>query len=356
MKKLVCSALALSATSLSAIASESDWSSLDQQIEALTTSLAVDNTGGPNFFGRIRTFYVTSSDVVGGVDSDGKDADLGGFVVTDARLGVKGTRGDYEYKLQVDFADDPVLLDAYIDFPIGGQVKGRLGQFKAGLSRSALISSGNLVFVDRNAIGRLFGDRTEGGQLMGEFDALDWNITIQNGGDGVGDNYLVVGKIGFDVLGQGKDMVEGAYGGTEEPSATVAIAFYDDGATKDGNGTLLEFHGGTNVYSFGADILDIGDALYTGNGSATDFSGIALEANTTPFSVYGTYMLQPETWEVALRYQDFDNDASEDKVDIAVNNYIDGHNLKWTLQYSTTSSDVTDNEVSSIWLQLQVAF
>ena len=356
MKKLVISACALTATSAAALGSDGTWSSLDDQIEALTTSLAIDN-GGPVVSGRIRTYYVNSSDVVVGVDEDGDDVNLGGFRVTDARLAVKGSRGDYEYKLQVDFADEPELLDAYADFPIGGQVKGRFGQFKAGLSRSALVSSGDLAFVDRNMIGNLFSTRAEGIQLMGEFDALDWNITVQNGSDDVGEDYFIVGKVGFDVLGDGKDLVEGAYGGTEEPSATVAIAFYDDGATSDGNGTLLEFHGGTNLYSFGADVLDIGDDLYAGNGSAADtLSGIALEANTTPFSVFGTYMLQPETWEVALRYQDLDNELGEDKIDLAVNNYLEGHALKWTLQYSTTSSDDSDNEVDSIWLQLQVAF
>jgi hypothetical protein len=357
MKKLVFSALALSATSAAGLASESDWSSLDQQIEALTTSLAVDNHGGPNFSGRIRTYYVNSGDVVGGLDSNGDPNDLGGFAVADARLSAEGSRGDYDYKLQVDFADEPELLDAYATFPIGGQVKGRMGQFKANLSRSALVSSGKLVFIDRNVVGNLFSNRDAGFLLSGEFDALDWGITIQNGGDGGGDEYFIVGKVSFDVLGDGKDLVEGAYGGTDEPSGTVGVAFYDDGATQDGDGTLFEAAFGTNVYSFGVDIVDIGDGLVTSNGTPVVTLGAgALEANTTPFSVFGTYMLQPETWEVALRYQDLDNDANEDKIDVSVSNYIDGHNLKWQLQYSTVSSDVTANEIDSIWLGLQVGF
>ena len=104
------------------------------------------------------------------------------------------------------------------------------------------------------------------------------------------------------------------------------------------------------------DVLDIGDAVYVGNGTPTDaLSGITLEGNTTPFSVFGTYMLQPDTWEVAVRYQDLDNDANEDKIDISVNNYLDGHYLKWTLQYTTTSSDVDANEVDAFFLQLNVA-
>lgn len=357
MKKLVFSALALSATSAAGLASESDWSSLDQQIEALTTSLAVDSHGGPSISGRIRTYYVNSGDVAGGIGNDGKENDLGGFAVADARMALTGSTGDYDYKVQVDFADEPELLDGYATFPIGGQVKGRMGQFKAYLSRSALVSSGKLVFIDRNVIGNLFSSRDAGFLLSGEFDALDWGITVQNGSDGGGDEYFLVGKISFDVLGDGKDLVEGAYGGTDEPSGTLGLAYYTDGATDDGDGTLFEAAFGTNVYSFGADVVDIGDDLYFGNGSPFVTLGAgALEADSTPFSVFGTYMLQPETWEVALRYQDLDNDENEDKIDVSIGNYIDGHNLKWQLQYSTTSSDTSANEVDSIWLGLQVGF
>lgn len=357
MKKLVFSALALSATSATGLASESDWSSLDQQIEALTTSLAVQGNGGPSISGRIRTYYVNSGDVVGGLDSDGEENDLGAFAVADARMALTGSTGDYDYKLQVDFADEPELLDGYVTFPIGGQVKGRMGQFKANLSRSALVSSGKLVFIDRNVVGNLFSMRDAGFLLSGEFDALDWGITIQNGGDGGGDEYFIVGKVSFDVLGDGKDLVEGSYGGTDEPAGTVGVAFYDDGATEDGDGTLFEAAFGTNVYSFGLDFVDIGDGLYTGNGSPFVALGAgALQADSTPFSIFGTYMLQPDAWEVALRYQDLDNDNDEDKIDISISNYIDGHNLKWQLQYATTSSDDEDNEVDSIWLGLQAGF
>lgn len=352
MKKLVYSALALSATSAYGLASEDGWSSLDQDIEALTSSLSIDN-GDPTLSGRIRAFYVNSGDVTGGFDSNGDPNDLGDFNVTDARVKIDGARGDYTYRLQVDFADEPELLDAYADFPIGGQVKGRFGQFKSPLSRSAYVSSGKLVFIDRNPIADLFVARTEGFQLSGEFDALDWYIAIQDGGDGAGDDYFIVGKVAFDVLGNGKDFVDGAYGGTDEPSATVAVGFYDDGATEDGDGMILEFHGGTNVYAFGADLLDIGDGLYAGNGNPT-----FLEADSTPFSVYGSYMFQPETWEVALRYNDFDSTDDDNKIDVSVNNYLQGHghDLKWTLQYSTSDSDDSDKEIDLIAIQLQVAF
>jgi len=345
MKKLVYSALALSVTSAGALASDTDWSTLDQEIEALTASTALDTTG-PNIGGRIRTYYLNQS-----------DADAGDFNVTDARLHATGSRGDYSYKLQVDFADNPTLLDAYIDFPLGGQVKGRFGQFKAGLSRSGLISSGNIFFVDRNVAGNLWSGRAEGFMLSGEFDQLGWWLSIMDGSDAGGDEYLITGKVDFDLMGDGAAGNEGAYGGTEAPSATAGVGFWDDGGTDDNSGTILEFHGGTNVYSFGVDLMSLGDALVATNGTTMVMgSGAALAADSSPMSIMGTYMLQPDTWELGIRYQNLDNAADETKMDVGVINHLDGHDLKWTIQYSTIASDVDANETDWIAVQLQLTF
>ena len=345
MKKLVYSALALSVTSAGAFASDTDWSTLDQEIEALTASTALDTTG-PNVGGRIRTYYVNSSDL-----------DLGDFVAKEARLHATGSRGDYSYKLQIDLASSSVLKDAYIDFPLGGQVKGRFGQFKPGLSRSGLVSSAKIFFIDRNIIGGLWSDRTPGFQLSGEFDQLGWWLTITDGSDAGGDEYLITGKVDFDLMGDGAASNEGAYGGTEAPSATAGIGFWDDGGTTDNTGTLIEFHGGTNVYSFGVDLATIDDMLVPTNGSTGVMgSGASLVADSTPMSVMGTYMLQPDTWELGIRYQDFDNSLDETKMDVGVINHLDGHNLKWTIQYSSISSDMAANEVDWIGIQLQLVF
>ncbi len=345
MKKLVYSAIALAVTSTGALATDTDWSTLDQEIEALTTSSALDTTG-PNVSGRIRTSYLNSSDL-----------NLGGFEVNDVRFIVAGKRGDYGYKLQADFADSPVLLDAYIDFPLGGQVNGRFGQFKPGVSRSGLISSGKLFFIDRNVVGQLWNARTPGFMVSGAFDQIAWSITATNGSDGLADEYLLAGHVTFDLMGEGASDSEGAYGGTDDPSATAGIAFWDDGGVDNNSGTVLEFHGGTNVYSFGADIMDLDTGLVATNGSLTGMLGSAsLAADSTPWSIQGTYMLQPDTWEIGLRYQDFDNSADENKLDLGVINYLDGHNLKWTFQYSSTTSDVAANEIDWLGLSLQIIF
>ena len=356
MKKLIFSALALSATSTGALASD-DWSTLDQEIDALSSSAAFDSTG-PKVSGRIRTLYSNSGDI----DHDADPAtDLADFDVVDARVKITGQRGGYGYVFQFDGGSGGfgagtegngfTTLDAYVDFSLGGDVMGRFGQFKPGISRSGLISSGKLFFIDRNGAGNAWSGRAEGFMFHGEFEQLGWSITIQDGLDGAADEYLIGGRVEFDLMGDGKDMVEGAYGGSEDPAASVAVSFWDDGGVADFDGTLLEFHAGTNVYSFGLDVMSTGDAYV-----AADGLGNVIAPDSTPISLFGTYMLQPETWEVGIRFQDFDNGNVLDgsKIDIGVTNYLDGHDLKWTFQYTTM--DIGADSFDVLGIQLQVGF
>ena len=67
MKKLVYSAFALSLTTLAGQASESEWSQLDKEVEALSMSLTQDGDG-PQLSGRINTIYANSSDIAVGAD------------------------------------------------------------------------------------------------------------------------------------------------------------------------------------------------------------------------------------------------------------------------------------------------
>jgi len=359
MKKLVYSALALSVTSAGALASDTDWSTLDQEIEALTASTSLDNHG-PHIGGRIKTSYVSSSDLgdVDPITGEKADLDTGDFQVNDARIHVSGNHGDYGYMVQWDLADDG-LLDAYVDFAIGGQVNARMGAHKAGISRSALISSGNTFFANRTYAGDAWADRTEGLTLSGDFDQLGWSLGFMDGFDADADDHLMTAKVDFDVMGDGMGANEGAYGGSESPSLTIGIGMWDDGGADDTDGNIIEAYAGTNVWSFGVEMQDIGDANQATQGGSDIgdlLNTFGQGADCSPMTITGTYMLSPDTWELGVRMQDFDNDDNTESMSIAVNNYIDGHGLKWTLDMTeyTTDTDVFDTSV--LTLQLNVSF
>ncbi|MEC7231935.1 MAG: porin, partial [Planctomycetota bacterium] len=224
MKKFVFSAAALTLTG-TAVAND-DWAQLDQDIQALSASVAGLEDGGMQIGGRIRTLYQTSGDVQVGAN------DLGGFSVRNARLYASGTTaGDIGYRVEVDFGNgagtaEVGLLDAYLDIPVGGEISARVGQFRAHVSRESLIDSGNLFFVERSAIGNQFSGRSQGFALSGDMGGFDIALTVQNGQDGTTDDLFYALRGSIDMMGGGTDLVEGAYGAGEEMEASAAVSYF----------------------------------------------------------------------------------------------------------------------------------
>ena len=105
MKTLVISAAALSLTSLTAFASESDWSSLDQEVELLNASTAVQDGNGPTLSGYVTALWQNSSDFQTGIPAD----DTSGFTVPNARLYVTGSNAGWE--TACIFTAQPIVSD-----------------------------------------------------------------------------------------------------------------------------------------------------------------------------------------------------------------------------------------------------
>jgi len=354
MKKLVISAITASVASATALASESEWARLDRDVQALSSTLSGLESSGVTLSGYIRAAYLSSSD---DYYTPSPTTDLGDFDVLNARLKASGTRGDVGYVLQIggeNAGSASMLLDAYINVPIGANLTVRAGQFKAIIARDSLVSSSKLFFTDRSEIGSLFATRTEGLALLGTFDAFDWAITIQDGTDGAGDDYLIALRGVIDFLGDGVDMVEGAYGAPDEIEGTAGVSYWDDGAGEDANGLLVEATVAASMYSINVWVADISDDLYTGNGSSEFFV-----ADSTPFGVMGTFMLtQPSAeqggWELGARFQDMDDMVDTNILDVGVNYYASGHDYKYFLNYKTIDSDTVEADI--ITLGINVGF
>jgi hypothetical protein len=352
MKKLVICAITASVASATALASESEWARLDRDVQALSASLSGLESSGVTLSGYIRAAYFNSGD---DYYSPAMDTDLGDFDVLNARLKATGTRGDVGYVLQIgaeDAGTASLLKDAYINVPIGANLQVRAGQFKALISRDALVSSSRLFFTDRSEVGTLFATRAEGLALLGSFEAFDWSIMVQDGTDGAGDDYVFALRGVIDFLGDGVDLVEGAYGAPESMEGTIGVSYWDDGALDDGNGLLVEATLAASMYSINAWVADIADDLYTGNGSSEFFV-----ADSTPFGIMGTFMItqpSPEQggWELGARFQDMDDMVDTNIIDVGVNYYASGHDYKYFLNYKTIDSDTVEADIISVGLNL----
>ena len=262
MKLLTIGAAALALSGF-AVASDTDYSSLDRDIEALVSGRLAENAG-PNISGYAQVRYRNSSDIMVGAN------DLGGFTVPRARVSFKGERQGYGYKVQVDFASGSILKDAYISIPVG-EHSVRAGLLHAGISRNGLNSSSKLFFIDRSEIGNLFDNRDAGAVFHGKFDNLALFLSLVNGTDGTGDELMTAVRVAFDLMGEGIGKVEGAYGGADELAGTVAAALYDDGETDDGSAILIEAHVASSQFSAGLEFFDADKAGVTAApGSSTE--------------------------------------------------------------------------------------
>lgn len=367
MKKLVISAVAASVASATALASESEWARLDRDVQALSASLTADEASPVKLSGYIRLAYIHSGDLTVGTPPD--DKDVGDFEVLQARLKASGTRGNVEYVLQAGLesaGSESLLKDAYVNIGIGETLKVRAGQFKNLIARDSLVSSSRLFFADRSEIGTLFSSRAEGVALLGYFEAFEWMLSVQDGTDDAGDDYVISLRGVLHLLGNGVDNVEGAYGAPEGVEGTVGAAYWDDGNLDEGDGFLVEATLASNMFSLNAWVADMGDDLYTGNESSSIFgsylpsgSGSLISPDSTPFGVMATFMVTQATpdqggWEVGVRFQDMDDMADTNVMDAGVNYYASGHNYKYFLQYKKVDSD--DGDADAIIFGLNVGY
>lgn len=364
MNKLVYSALALTLVSVPGLAADNEWSSLDQELNNLTSSLSAQNSSGPKVGGWVITSWRNSSDI-DVPNTTGGTNHLGGFQFDSLRIEITGDAGqDYGYKVSFDFAsgNTATLKDAYGTFKLGDAVSGKLGRYKQPFLRSALVSDNKTLFLERSNLGAIFSARDLGLQFSGSFDTVEWSLTAQNGSDDQGNKYRYTGRVTANLMGSGVGKNEGAYGsGGDDTNLMVGIAGSDDDELDKGlelggevnlthgpfalSGEIVDFDKGTSVA--GVDTFGINHSV---------IPGVLVDvANTTPWAATGSYMFT-DMYEAAVRYEDTDDANNTTRWTIGVNRYVSGHDIKWTAEYSKVKSDALANDIDLWGFGLAVSF
>lgn len=330
MKKFVYSAVALTMATGASYAADTGWASLDQEISGLSSSLSAQNAGGPKVGGWVITSVNSNS-----------DNDILGFDLNEVRLHVTGdVSNDYSYKVSFEFEDgDAVLKDAYLKWKLMDNVSGTMGQFYVPTFRSATSDETKLLFLNRTLNGQTLNLRDQGLMVGGSFEMLNFGVAVQDGADGDTDELRITLNVTADVMGKGAGGVEGAYGAAEGTNLSVGGFYHmDDGFGVDG----FDVFGVEAYFTMGA----LAVAAEFGDYDALDQS---------PYSVTASYLFT-EMYEAALRYEDGDDAADTTDISAGVNRYSAGHNLKWTAQYVTTSSDDANLETDTISVGATLAF
>jgi len=347
MNKFVFGALAFSAGTLCFANESEEWPTLDREIESLASSLS-QGGGGVGVSGFVKSSYASSSDVtVGGND-------LGGFSMDNIRVNFDGAVGAFNVHVAAEGASDfgfgtfgnfgtaagVGIIDAWTSFNITDQISATMGTFRPPFLGDALRDEDELLFIDRSTSGDIWAFRDQGLMFSGNFDQLGWWVAAQNGNDSAGDDLALSARVAFNALGTGVGSVEGAAGAGDESNLTLAAGYYDDANITDGTATCFEADYTRGALSAAANIVDYD------NGFSGAFGG------ETPWDLQASYMISPDEWEAALRWDDFDDSNDTTMVTAGVNKYVEGHNAKWQLNYSAIQSDAGGNEADVIQIGL----
>ena len=291
MNKFFTTALASTLVCATGFASETEWPELDRELEALSSTLSTLD-GGPSFGGWLITTYDSNS-----------DTDTGDFDVSDVRLDISGSNGDYGYHVTTDMS---AVVDAYATFGIGG-LSATMGAFRAPTLTSALIDRNQTFFIDRSALGGANAGRDGGLMVNGDMGTVGWALAVQDGSDGPADDYNITGRVAMDLMGDGAGSTnEGAYGAGDGTCLSIALAFSDDGASG-ADATYAEAYFTSGQFSGSVEMVD------------TDAA--------SPTAITVTYAFTGN-WELGVRIEDAD-DGSDDTMTIGVNKYVSGHDIKW---------------------------
>jgi len=340
MNKIATTALGLVAVGSVGYADpgDSDWLKLDSEINGLATSLATRDGSGTTALLRGAALYGTDE-----ISQTTAGDDLSGFDLFDVDVAHHGGVGDFLYRISADLDSGTTTLeDAYAQFPCG-PVTATFGNFKANILRSANIYPENQLFFNRTILGSSMDHWDTGIQVTGEQQGILWSVAAQNGSSGSASDHAYSVMLSY-LFGAGAGSSEGARGGNDDLNATVDVSLYSDDTVAGENVSYLAaINGNQGQIGFGLEFAQL-DNDVTNWGVNSDFAGVFDPANvsfsgdSTPYSATLSYLLNPEI-ELAVRYEDTDNDDNVTVLTVGGAYYLSGNNAKYQAQYTNVSAD-----------------
>jgi len=325
MKRFTSSVIAVSVTFLGATIAQANNSN-ERALPLWNTPFpSLSAAGdGPKLGGYILVHY--------GDDDDGAEMRYRAI-----RLEMTGNQGPIQYAVSADFNgtiddhdvfdDEAVSLkDSYVAWSVTDSTTATFGRFKEPILHSGLHSSSRRLMVERTNNGGDFDDRNAGFMLNGGSESLQWWVAMQEGGDGAGamDDTQATFRAVYNFMGSAFGKYQGAYG-YEGDNLSIGMASVEDDSS-----------------GLDATAIEVG---YVSDGWALYGDKIDEDGGDSPTSITLSHLMSTE-YEIGLRMEK-DNDMDETSRLIAGINWyqgLDGHNLKWQLNFTESESDNPANE------------
>ncbi len=346
-----------------------EWLRLDQEIEALAQA-STQAPATPQVHGWITTQFAWSGDV--DTSTAPGNQHLGGFDLDNARLIISGEAAPgIGYTISAEGGDPAVsdaagtglaLLDAVASVQLHEDLTLTTGRFSVTVLWTAGVEERYLLFLGRSYLDEVWDGRDIGFELYyhpGRFHA--W-AGVQNGFDGAGDELALNLRANYHLLGNAQYVYEGAQElEADEEHLTLGMGWFDDTSLDDGSALVGELGFAKGRWSAIGEVSDFGDDVQPTPvvNTATGFvipSGPSAAGSQTAWGATLGYLLVPEAWEIAARFQDLDDAANTTVASASVNRYLAGSAAKVTLEYDIQSSDDPTLDVNTIALGLMAGF
>jgi hypothetical protein len=319
-----------------------EWTALDMEFQGLEAlELEYEPLAEIWGYGRSNVYY-------------DKDDNHGALNLDNLRVNLVGQLAGYDYRLTSELASGSLeLLDAWMTTGIGEEFGFTLGQFKTPFLRSGMLEACDLLMIARTRNGIFYATRDQGVMVNGDHGRFHWALAAQNGASAQFEQMLTTAHAKVDIIGQPEMAHEGAYGSGGTTRLTVGAGISNDDASSDGTAFALEANFVNKRFCLQAEWLDYGD----------DYSFLDTEqrGGTSPWSVTASYMLVLQKYELALRYDDFDDvsepmEYSRRVLTAGLNRYIQGHDLKWQLNVASAHKGGGDDGPHDLLVALGVTY
>lgn len=327
-------ALAL-ATSPTAAAGGGEWLSLDRELELLAASPQAPAQPPVSVGLLLRTRYawVEESPTIPGESESG-------FTLDDVRPWIEGRVGGATVRLSLEGESGTLeVLDAWARLPVIEDVEVVLGRLQPSVLRSALVEPQNQLFVRRTVPGDYWYARDTGVELSARLDTVLVRAGLLDGSDGAGDEPALALRADWSAVST-VPLVEGAFGSGRQTALTVGASYYDDAnALEDGDVLTVDALLTTDRFSLGGEFQSYADdgGVDPGNGVKDGIYGNL--SDTSPWSLSASFMVDPDKYELGVRYESLDDDFDSSAITVGLNAYLAGHDLMWQFNYTQLDSD-----------------
>ena len=321
-----------------------DWQGLDAEIQNLASSLSEGDS--VKLGAVLRSRWTQSADLTS-FDSSATSDDMSGFDIQNARLRFSGDVGAYSFNIETEFAENPndlwgsssapanvsqLLYQAFVDAPLLGTSKVRVGFFRAPVLSSSLYDAEDTLMINRTLLGEEYDYSDPGAMFFGGVGPIGWMLAVQNGNDGTGSDYNLTARFTYDF---GQSVFEGNEGaaGYEADGfdGSIGLVYQNDSSRV--NGDFIGGEGGlvSGPFSFAGEVISYNE-LY--DGLVTDPITGSSVAGTSPVSISGGWLFGDTGYEAAVRWETVDDDLKSNRWTLGFNLYMAGVGHMNKLQFN----------------------